>query len=167
MKKLILVACAALATLGLMAPPAVAGPAFVINMGTSSDPLCGAPWVSTDPDHPFVWLEGYGTMVVTGNANGIAVFSCKLSRHTSDPVLVRDLFTFDWVLVTLASAEDTCAAFGLESCQSGKHGAVIAGSEAGLCSLTPEVTTTDWQRVITPSGLDHIVCRFPARKSPE
>ena len=167
MKKFVSMVCVAIATLGLAATPTIAGPAFVINMGNSTDPLCFAPWASTDPDHPFVVLEGYGTLVQTDNGKGIAVWSCKLTRHTSEPVLVQDMFTGEYVLVTLASVEDTCAAFGLEPCQQGKHGVLLVGSEAGVCYLTAEITTTDWQRVITPSGADNVVCRFPARKEPK
>jgi len=129
-------------------------------------PVCTTPWASSDPAHPFVLLEGVGVNIDANNAKGIKNISCQIYRHTSEPVWALDMFTEERVQVTLLSIEGTCAAFGLTDCpRRGGNGTAIFGEHnaPGGCWWGDEMTT-DWRRHVMPSGLDLLVCKFPARR---
>ena len=165
MRKLTALLCATVVCMGVMVPPASAGPAWVIKTG----PICFVPWAGVDASGNirFVNLQGFGINVDTNNAKGIMNVSCHLHHDYSVPVWATDMFTGEEIEVTMLPVDDTCAVFGLTPCpRQGENGAAkFGGPEMGICYyFDGSAITTEWSRTITPGGMDHLTCKFPERK---
>ncbi len=150
--KLIIAAC-----LSLIVSYASAEPAFVSMFDN-----CQVGWVSAEPLEPaflpnIVFIRGSGVGIVPNNGLGYTQFHCRTRFDFSQPVPALNFFTFEPVVVMLASFSQACAEVGF--CQRGNNGAVVLDGSIGLPCGTALGPTFDWHAVVAPSGQTKIVCK--------